>query len=97
MNPILHFEPVLIYSSADLIRKGAYRFKRYSDMANRKPKGRQKMAALGRVGGVKSGESRRNRATELLMYRAVFFGAISAKEAWESTPAEIAARAMKKH
>jgi hypothetical protein len=61
-------------------------------MANHNPKGRQKMAALGRVGGIKSGESRRNRATELRMYRAVFLGAISAKEAWESTPAEIAAR-----
>jgi hypothetical protein len=62
-------------------------------MANYSPKGIERMRALGRVGGVKSGEARRNNAGLLCILRAISNGPISAEEAWISTPAEIISRA----
>jgi hypothetical protein len=61
-------------------------------MANYLPKGRERMRALGRLGGRKSGEARRNNAFNLRMYLAIILGSFFTEENLNRTPDEIVAR-----
>jgi hypothetical protein len=61
-------------------------------MANHLPKGRERMRALGRLGGRKSGEARRNNAFNLRMYLAIILGSFFTEENLNRTPDEIVAR-----
>ena len=61
-------------------------------MANYLPKGRDRMSALGKVGGTKSGESRRDKALTLDMYQAILFRTCSWEEFCTTTVEELVER-----
>jgi hypothetical protein len=61
-------------------------------MPNYLPKGRERMSELGRLGGRKSGDARRDNAYTLRFYRSVIFGEICPLYPTD-TPKDLAERA----